>query len=61
MKRGTRIHYTDEQKAMMWNRWQKGETLDSIARHFDRHQPSIERIYKGQLYHVAFYQNIISI
>ena len=44
MKRRPRINYTDEQQAMMWDRWQKGETLGSIARLFDRHHPSIERI-----------------
>ena len=29
----TRIYYTDAQKAEMWDRWQRGETLHSIARH----------------------------
>ena len=41
MKRRTRINYTDEQKAMIWDRWQKGETLGSIARLFDRYHASI--------------------
>ena len=41
MKHRTRINYSDEQKAMIWDRWQKGETLGSIARLFDRHHPSI--------------------
>ena len=44
MKYRTRIYYTDEQKAMMWDRWQKGESLNEIARLFDRHHPSIQRI-----------------
>lgn len=44
MKRRTRIHYTAEQKALMWDRWQKGESLEQIAQLFDRHHPSIERI-----------------
>ena len=44
MKRRARTLYTEEQKAMMWDRWQKGETLGSIARLFDRYHPSIERI-----------------
>jgi len=44
MKRRPRIYYTEEQKALMWDRWKKGESLGSIARLFDRHQPSIERI-----------------
>jgi len=44
MKYRQRIHYTDEQKAMMWDRWQKGEILGSIAKLFDRYHSSIERI-----------------
>lgn len=44
MKRRPRIYYTEEQKALMWDRWKKGESLESIARLFDRHHPSIERI-----------------
>jgi IS30 family transposase len=28
----------------MWERWQKGESLQKIAQLFDRHHPSIERI-----------------
>lgn len=44
MKRRPRIYYTEEQKALMWDRWQKGESLGLIARLFDRHHPSIERI-----------------
>jgi IS30 family transposase len=44
MKRRPRIIYTEEQKALMWDRWKQGESLGSIARLFDRHHPSIERI-----------------
>jgi IS30 family transposase len=44
MKQRPRIYYTEEQKALMWDRWKKGESLGSIARLFDRHHPSIERI-----------------
>lgn len=44
MNRRPRTLYTEEQKAIMWDRWQKGETLGSIARLFDRYHPSIERI-----------------
>ena len=39
-----RIHYTESQKALMWERWQKGDTLHRIAQLFDRHHPSIARI-----------------
>ena len=31
----TRIKYTAEQKAEMWDRWQRGESLTSIVRAFD--------------------------
>ena len=44
MKQRTRIYYSEEQNSLMWNRWQKGESLHSIARLFDRHHPSIARI-----------------
>ena len=44
MKQRPRIYYTEEQKALMWDHWQKGETLGSIARLFDRHHSSIARI-----------------
>ena len=29
-----RIYYTEAQKALMWDRWQKGESLHAIARLF---------------------------
>ncbi len=28
MKQRPRIYYTEEQKAMMWDRWQKGSISD---------------------------------
>ena len=39
-----RTYYTEADKAMMWDRWAKGESLNSIARLFGRHHPSIRRI-----------------
>jgi hypothetical protein len=36
MKYPTRIYYIEPDKAMMWDRWQKGESLNSITRHFGR-------------------------
>ena len=39
-----RTYYTEADKALMWDRWAKGESLHSIARLFDRHHPSIRRI-----------------
>jgi IS30 family transposase len=44
MKQRPRIYYTESQKAMMWERWQKGESLQHIAQLFDRNHSSIERI-----------------
>ena len=44
MKYRQRIYYTEEQKSLMWDRWQKGESLGSIARLFDRGHSSIQRI-----------------
>jgi IS30 family transposase len=44
MKRRTRIYYTDNQKTLMWDRWQKGESMHDIARLFDRGHSSIQRI-----------------
>jgi hypothetical protein len=42
MKYPTRIYYTETDKAEMWDRWQKGESLNSIARHFGRGHSSIQ-------------------
>ncbi len=44
MKYPTRIYYTETDKAAMWDRWQKGESLNSIARHFGRSHSSIQGI-----------------
>ena len=44
MKYRPRIYYTEEQKALMWDRWQKGESLESIAQLFDRHHSSVQPI-----------------
>jgi len=44
MQRRPRIYYTAEQKGLMWDRWQKGESLGSIARLFSRGHSSIQRI-----------------
>jgi IS30 family transposase len=37
----TRINYSAKQKADIWDRWQKGESLKSIGRSFDRSSSSI--------------------
>ena len=40
-----RIHYTDEMKSCMWDRYQQGYAVKAIARSFDRSSSSIH----GQL------------
>ena len=44
MKYRKRIYYSDSQRARMWERWQKGESLQQIAQLFDRNHSSIQRI-----------------
>ena len=46
MKYRKRIRYTEADKALMWDRWQKGDSLATIGRLFDREHPSVERILK---------------
>jgi len=41
MKYRQRTFYTDKQKSEMWDRWQRGESLSSIGRRFDRASSSI--------------------
>ena len=41
----TRIYYTAADKAEMWDRWQKGDSLNAIARHFGRSHSSIQGIF----------------
>ena len=41
MKCRTRVYYSAEQRAEMWNRWQRGESINSIGRAFDRGHSSI--------------------
>ena len=36
-----RIKYTAAQKAEMWDRWQRGESMSSIGRRFDRESSSV--------------------
>jgi IS30 family transposase len=41
MKYRQRTFYNDKQKSEMWDRWQRGESLSSIGRRFDRASSSI--------------------
>jgi len=42
--RRPRICYSASQRALIWERWRKGETLHQIAGLFDRYHSSIQRI-----------------
>ncbi len=44
MKQRPRIYYSETQKALMWDRWRKGDTIHQIAKLFDRGHSSIQRI-----------------
>ena len=44
MKYRSRTFYTEKQKALMWDRWQKGESLHAIARLFGRGHSSVAGI-----------------
>lgn len=44
MKQRTRIYYSDPQKALMWERWKAGDSLQQIGQLFDRSHSSVEGI-----------------
>ena len=44
MKQRPRIYYSETDKALMWDRWQKGDSLHKIADLFDRSHSSIAGI-----------------
>jgi hypothetical protein len=44
MKYRRRIYYSDANKALMWDRWQAGDSLGEIARLFDRRHSSVRGI-----------------
>jgi IS30 family transposase len=41
MKYRRRIFFTDQQKSEIWDRWQRGESMSSIGRGFERNSSSI--------------------
>lgn len=41
MKQRSRVYYTDSQKALMWERWHQGDSLQKIAQLFDRNHSSV--------------------
>jgi hypothetical protein len=44
MKRRPRIRYSEADKALMWDRWQKGDSMNEIGRLFGRYHSSIQQI-----------------
>jgi len=44
MKQRRRIYYSERQRALMWERWRAGESLQHIAQLFDRNHSSVPRI-----------------
>ena len=40
-----RIYYTEADKALMWDRWQQGDSMETIARLFDRAHSSVQGIF----------------
>ncbi len=45
MKYRTRRYFTQSTKTLMWDRWQKGESLNSIARLFDTSHSAISGVF----------------
>jgi len=41
MKQRKRIYYSSEQRAEIWDRWRRGESMSSIGRRFDRESSSV--------------------
>jgi IS30 family transposase len=44
MKRRPMKFYTEADKALMWDRWQKGDSMNAIARDLGRYHSSVQRI-----------------
>jgi len=45
MKQRRRIYYSESQRALMWERWRKGNSLQEIAQLFDRNHSSVAGIF----------------
>jgi len=45
MKQRRRIYYSVEQRNLMWDRWQKGDSMRVIAGLFDRGHSSVQRMF----------------
>jgi IS30 family transposase len=45
MKQRTRIYYSPAQRSEMWDRWQRGESMSSIGRAFNRESSSVYSVF----------------
>ena len=46
MSRRSPIFYTESQRALMWERWRAGDSLEQISQMFDRHHSSVRGIFR---------------
>ena len=46
MKQRRRVYYSEAQQALMWDRWQAGDSITDIARLFDRYHSSVQGIFE---------------
>ena len=53
MKQKPGIYYSDAQKALMWDRWQKGDSMHAIARLFNRGHASLFSFRQNDRLHVS--------
>jgi len=44
MKQRPRVYFTETDKAEMWDRWQTGESLNSIARHLGHYHSAVQGV-----------------
>ena len=52
MKQRSRTYYTNNQKALMWEHWRKGNSLQQTAQFFDRNHSSIQHPLQLHLRHL---------
>ena len=59
MKYPTRRYLTQSDKTLMWDRWQKGESLHSIACLFERHHQTYGNQKRATPQRTARSQNVL--
>lgn len=54
MKQKPRIIYTDNQKALMWERWRQGDSLQKVAQLFEQMTGWLKQAYASdEDYHLS--------